>query len=295
MKRLTTLLVLGAVTGLLFAGSGGIAGRVTDLVTGNPIVNAIVSACSDSTPAGRAQTNEQGLYLIEGLEPGRYQVIARAQGYIPAHYPVPVVVQEGRITRGVDLRLRQIQPRTGAISGRVIDRVTNVPIKGAVVFVQNGNGRRRVRTDRAGYYIVRGLQPGRYQVSAKAMRYFPETYPERVEVRPNEVTEDINFALLPKPKKGGIIGQVVDAQTGRPIAGALIIARGEQGQGHSQARTDGHGFYRIGGLRPGLYEVSAYKPNYQPAIYPEPVPVRPGEVTRGVDFRLEPLGRKAGY
>jgi len=293
MKKLTALLILGAITGLLSAGTGGIAGRVTDLVSGNPIANAIVIACADSIPAGRALTNREGEYLIEGLEPGRYQVTARAQGYIPGHYPAPVVVEAGKITRGINFRLRQIQPRTGAISGRVVDRITNEPIKNAVVFVHNGNSRRRTRTDREGFYIIRGLQPGRYRVSAKARRYFAEAYPEPVEVRANEVTEDINFALVPKPKKGGILGQVVNAQTGQPIAGALVIARGERSEGHT--RTDGRGFYRIGGLNPGLYEVSAYKPNYRPQIYPQQVPVHPGRVTRGIDFRLEPLDKKADY
>ncbi|MEO0049994.1 MAG: carboxypeptidase-like regulatory domain-containing protein [candidate division WOR-3 bacterium] len=290
MKKLAALFAIGALTGLLLAGTGGITGRVTDLITGNPIANAVVVACSDSTPMGRAQTNEDGVYLIEGLEPGGYQVIARKQGYVPAHYPTKVIVQEGQITTGIDLRLRQIQPQTGAISGRVTDKLTGEPIHGAVVYVHGANGRHRMRTDRQGYYIIRGLRPGRYQVSAKARRYFPETYPEPVEVRRHEVTENINFALQPKPRKGGIIGQVVDAQTGYPIAGVLVIARGEQGEG--QARTDGRGFYRIGGLNPGVYELSAFKPKYQPQTYPELVPVRPGSATRGIDFRLEPLQRK---
>lgn len=288
MKKLLALLIVGVVVGIGFAGTGGIAGRVTNVVTGEPVVNAVVTACSDSVPAGRAVTNERGEYLIEGLEAGNYQVIARARGFVPAHPPVLVAVREGSVTQGVNLFLRPLPRRTGAISGRVFDRVTNEPLRGAVVIVRNPSISRRVRTDRNGYYIARGLVPGRYQVLAKAKRYFPEEYPHPVEVHEGEVTENINFFLSPKHRRGGISGQVVDAKTGRPIAGALIVAQGQQGRGF--ARTDGHGFYRILGLEPGRYEVSAAKPGYQPATYPEPVVVNPGEMTRGIDFRLQPQG-----
>lgn len=288
MKKLLALLIVGVVVGIGFAGTGGIAGRVRNVVTGEPVVNAVVTAYSDSVSAGRAVTNERGDYLIEGLDAGNYHVIARARGFVPAHPPVLVVVREGSVTRGVNLFLRPLPRRTGAISGRVFDRVTNEPLRGAVVIVRNPSISRRVRTDRNGYYIVRGLAPGRYQVLAKAKRHFPEEYPHPVEVHEGEVTENINFFLAPKHRRGGISGQVVDAKTGRPIAGALIVARGQQGRGF--ARTDGHGFYRILGLEPGRYEVSAAKPGYQPATYPEPVVVNPGEMTRRIDFRLQPQG-----
>ncbi len=287
MKKLLAFVIIGTLVGIGFAGTGGIAGRVFNVATGQPVVNAIVTACGDSTPAGRAVTNEQGEYLIEGLDAGSYQVIARARGFVPAHAPILVVVREGSITRGVDLRLRPLPRRTGAISGRVVDRVTREPLRGAVVIVRNPLGTRRARTDRNGYYIIRGLVPGRYQVAAKARRYFGEAYPQPVEVIQGVVTEYINFALQPKPRRGGISGQVVNAKTGRPIAGVLITVQGLQGNGF--ARTDGHGFYRIVGLEPGRYTVSATKPGYQAATYPEPVEVNPGELTRGIDFRLRPL------
>jgi protocatechuate 3,4-dioxygenase beta subunit len=284
------LLILSLIAGLIFAGTGGISGKVTNLATGEPVVNAIVTACSDSTPAGRAQTDEQGNYLITGLEPGKYQVIARARGYVPAHYPHPVMVQEGQITSDINLGLRPIEPRTGAISGQVIDRITRRPIRNAVVIILNQNFRKRAKTDHNGYYICRGLRPGTYQVSVRARYYLPETYPDPVPVREHQVTEDINFALVPKPRNGGIAGQVVDGETGYPIAGVLITVRGENEQ--QTTRTDGHGFYRVWGLNPGNYEVSALKPGYQPEIYPEAVAVAPNELTRGIDFRLQPIKRQ---
>ncbi len=290
MKKTLGLLIALSCAGLLIAGTGGISGRVTDLVTGNPVANAIVVACSDSTPAGRAQTDERGNYLITGLEPGRYRVIAHARNYVTGHFPRPVVVQPERVTSDINIALRPIEPHTGAISGRVIDEITRKPIPNAVVIISNQGFRKRTKTDRNGYYICRGLRPGIYRVTAKAPHYIPESYNEPVEVYEHQVTENINFALTPKPRKGGIAGQAVNSETGYPIAGVLVIARGENGQ--QIARTDGHGFYRILGLDPGNYEVSAFKPNYQPETYPEPVSVAPNEITRGIDFRLHPVNRQ---
>uniref|UniRef100_A0A7V3UZ77 Carboxypeptidase regulatory-like domain-containing protein n=1 Tax=candidate division WOR-3 bacterium TaxID=2052148 RepID=A0A7V3UZ77_UNCW3 len=290
MKRAMGLMSIILVAGLVFAGTGGISGKVTNLITGEPVVNAIVVACSDSLPAGRAQTDEQGNYLISGLEPGKYQVIARARGYVPAHYPRAVIVQEGQITTDINLALRPIERHTGAISGRVINLITREPIRNATVIIYNQGFRKRARTDRNGYYLCRGLRPGTYRVSAKAYHYFAETYPEPVVIQEHQVTENINFALTPKPRKGGIAGQVLNSETGYPIAGVLITVRSADGQHTS--RTDRHGFYLVWGLNPGNYEVSAYKPGYLPETYPEPVSVIPAQITRGIDFRLQPMTRK---
>lgn len=290
MKKVSGLLILSLFAGLIFAGTGGISGQVTNRATGEPVINAIVTAYSESTPAGRAQTDEQGNYLISGLEPGKYHVIARARGYLTAHYPRPVIVQEGQITSGINLGLRPIEPQTGAIAGRVINQITGQPIPRATVIIHNHTFRKRAKTDRNGYYICRGLRPGTYRVTAKAPYYFAETYPEMVEVQKHQVTENINFALRPKPRKGGISGRVVDDETGYPLSGVLIIARGENTQ--QCTRTDEHGFYRILRLNPGNYRVSASKPNYKTQIYPELVWVMPNEITRGIDFRLQPITRE---
>jgi protocatechuate 3,4-dioxygenase beta subunit len=157
MKKLLTLLTLAATT---IVCAGGISGQVADAVTGEPIANALVVAKSENGDAGRAQTNERGLYRIEGLEPGNYHVGAMARGYSEARYPGPVPVRGREITEGINFRLRKDRPELGAIAGKVTDRRAGEPVKGAVIVAIGGNGRQKSRSDGRGNYILKGHKPG---------------------------------------------------------------------------------------------------------------------------------------
>lgn len=286
MKKLAAVTIVLAFCAVAVAGgTGGIAGQIVCARTGEPVQDAMVLAQGRNGDVGRAQTNARGLYLIEDLDPGVYKVTAKARGFEPAVYPNPVPVREDEITRGIDFRLRpaqQVEP--GVITGRVVDRRTGEPIRGAAVLAKSEGGRRQARTDEHGRYVLRGLRPGVYRVACRSPRYVGQVYPKPVGVRPGQVVENINFALVPKPRPGAIAGRVVDARTHKPIAGAVVIARGEHGA--ARAATDRNGFYRIGPLAPGRYQVTAMKRGYQPETFPRPVPVHPGEVTRHIDFAL---------
>ena len=285
MKRLLTLLAVVAMASVTIA--GGIAGQITDGVTGDPIEGAIVVARGESG-AGRATTNARGAYLIEDLRPGAYRVGATARGYHQASYPSAVPVRGTEITRGINLALRPQQGQEpGGIAGTVVDRRTGEPIEGAVVVAKGRGDRGRARTDENGHYLIRGLEPGVYQVKAKARHYKKEIYSRVVPVRSGEVTRPINFALVPRPRKGAITGFVVNARTRQPIAGAVVIARGEHGQ--YRAQTDRQGYYKVPGVTPGAYRVTAVKRGYQLQSFPRPVPVHPGRVTRHINFALRAI------
>lgn len=118
---------------------------------------------------------------------------------------------------------------------------------------------------------------------AVARGYLKEAFPRRVPVTAGNVTKDIDFALAPKPKKGAVMGRVIDARTHEPVAGAVVTARGENGDG--RAVTDRRGCYTLR-LLPGAYRLVARARGYTPAVFPRPVPVHPGRVTRDVDFGL---------
>lgn len=283
MKSILTLLSVAALVSIGVA--GGISGQVLDAVNGEPVVGAMVVARAEGGASAQARTNARGRYLIEDLRPGEYRVrAAGARGYEPAEFPRPVPVREGQVTEDIDFRLERVQnPNPGAISGRVVDRRTGEPIRGARVMAHGRHGRRVTRTNENGQYLLRGLIPGEYRVTAAA-RHYLRTEPRPVAVEPGQVVEDVDFALVPKPHKGAITGCVTDARTGEPVAGAIIVARGEHGAG--RVATNRAGCYRLI-LPPGEYRVSARARGYQPAEFPRPVPVHPREVTRDVDFSLE--------
>ncbi len=64
---------------------------------------------------------------------------------------------------------------------------------------------------------------------------------------------------------GTIVGVVNDAATGRPVAGALVIATSRSLQGEQTAVTDGRGQYTLTALPPGLYRLSAQLQGFKPA------------------------------
>jgi protocatechuate 3,4-dioxygenase beta subunit len=284
MKRLSALVLTLISASFLMADPGAITGTVVDRSTGNPIAQASVVARGDNGH-GATRTDDRGNYEIVRLPPGSYRVAAEAAGFSRSSYPEPVVVRSGQTVPGIVVRLvPEPGARRGAIAGRVTDRKTGEPIPKALVIAQGRAGKFRTGTDRHGEYLLLGLEPGDYRVTAKARHHIGQDYPEAVAVRAGEVTRGINVALAPRPRKGAIVGQVTDARTGEPIRGVLVIARGEGAR--YRGLTDGRGVYRLGGVKPGRYQVGALKRGYLPERFPGLVPVHPGEATRGIDIRL---------
>jgi large repetitive protein len=284
VKRLLTIVAIAALAGAVLAQeTGGITGLVSDAASGAPVPGAVVIAASGQGPAGRAMTNREGIYNIKGLAPGRYKVSARAEGFYPAAVPDPVAVQAGEMTRqNVELKpMQRVEP--GRITGVVTDVRTGEPVPNAVVTAQSEYCTRRARTDERGRYALRDLRPGEYKVWARARAYKREQFPKPVLVEPGQTVENIDFNLVPKPRKGLILGRVTDKRTGQPIPGAVVLARGEHGAG--RAVTDRHGFYKMA-VPPGRYEVAARARGYEPATFPHPVPVQPSEPTGHIDFEL---------
>jgi hypothetical protein len=64
---------------------------------------------------------------------------------------------------------------------------------------------------------------------------------------------------------GNIVGVVTDAQTGKPIAGALVVATSPASQGEQTAFTDSGGHYRFQLLSLGEYQVAGSFEGFRPA------------------------------
>ena len=80
--------LMAFVPGIVSAASGGkITGRVSDRETGDNLPYAQISVYTlpDSSFQTGAITNDNGEYLIEGLDPGEYGLVINFLGYLPAH------------------------------------------------------------------------------------------------------------------------------------------------------------------------------------------------------------------
>lgn len=270
--------------------NGGISGRVTDSVTGDPIAGALLVA---NGPHGHSEVHSYacGGYQIADLPPGKYRVCASAAGYEPAVYPESVVVTAGHVTPNINFALQPAGGQTGGISGFVTNASNGEPIPGALVTAIGPHGSGQAHTCQYGGYLIANLPAGKYRVCAQAQGFEPKVYPESVLVVAGQVTDSINFALEPDSSQtGGIAGTVTNKVNGEPIFGALVVA---EGPGRGQANTCMRGHYYIGDLPPGTYLVVASARGFKPSD-PETVQVQTGQVTQHVDFALEPEAGEPG-
>jgi protocatechuate 3,4-dioxygenase beta subunit len=162
----------------------------------------------------------------------------------------------------------------GIIRGRVLAADGGRPLRRVQIGMTAAGLRdaqgRTTSTDEDGRYEMTDLPAGRYTVTATRGGFLPLRYGQRrprelgrfVELADGQAVESVDFALQ---KMSVISGRITD-EDGEPIAGATVLAlRPIYLAGHRQlaptsdasVRTDDVGEYRIGGLVPGTYVVSA--------------------------------------
>jgi len=159
---------------------------------------------------------------------------------------------------------------TARLSGRVIASESGKPIKRARVFITAADvpSGRGMLTDDNGVYEFTELPAGRYTINASKSGYIQLSYGQRrplqagtpLQLLDGQQLRNIDFAL---PKGGVIAGRVAD-ETGDVMPGVAVqVLRYQSQQGErravatGQAQTDDRGVYRIWGLNPGNYYVSA--------------------------------------
>jgi acid phosphatase type 7 len=139
------------------AGSGSLAGIVTDSSTGMPIAGAVIA---DS--AGSVNTDSSGHYS-QNLPASSYVVIATATGFGPASASLTVAAG-GTVTQNFALL------PGGCITGRLIDASGSAPLSGATVSWGGGG----TSTDAAGNYTLGGLSDGAYILIATLPGFSPQ-------------------------------------------------------------------------------------------------------------------------
>jgi protocatechuate 3,4-dioxygenase beta subunit len=173
------------------------------------------------------------------------------------------------------LRPGELPPKgTAVIRGQVIAAGTGTPIRRAQVRAMSpearGNG--VTSTDAEGRFEIKELPAGRYTVSAAKSGFVTTYFGSRragdpgtpIEIVDGMAADKVNFQL---PRGAVIAGRVFD-DNGEPMAGVQVSAMRNGFQAGSRRmipagaeggndRTDDQGGYRLYGLPPGDYYVSA--------------------------------------
>jgi hypothetical protein len=152
----------------------------------------------------------------------------------------------------------------GAITGRVLNS-GGEPLAGATVYTSSlgQSASRSTAVDAGGNFRVEGLEAAAYSVWASAPGFVYEFPVTTNEVRRYyHLGDSVSLTLI----KGAVISGTVTSSTNAPIVNTAVRAfrvRNEAGlpvTGVAQPRervTDDRGYYRIYGLQPGFYVISA--------------------------------------
>jgi len=141
---------------------GEITGQVTDAEDGSVISGVEVSDGTRTT-----LTDTAGMYTIDDVPPGTYQVVASKEGYESSSLTIDVLSGN---TAVADFSLNPIIV-PGSITGSVTDAQDGLPIVGAAV----SDGTRTATTDASGEYTIAGVPPGDYEVTASKEGYKSST------------------------------------------------------------------------------------------------------------------------
>jgi len=161
-----------------------VSGKVINTATGEGVRKASVLLRSQN---GRnsfnftADTDGNGNFVIEDVDPGKYAVTAGRQGFlqdIPGSEgapPPPITVEKDQALRDVVVRMTPL----GVIVGRVLDDDGD-PIRGVLVQAKSYRyvaGKRQLgdaqsaQSNDKGEFRVYGLRPGTYYLYAAVMNY----------------------------------------------------------------------------------------------------------------------------
>jgi len=218
---------------------GSISGTVTSAKDGAAVVGATVTDGTRTTT-----TDATGKYTIASVPPGTYQVTVGKSGYYGSSLTVPVVSGGNAIA---NFSLNEIP---GSITGSVTSAKDGSAIFGATVT----DGTRTTATDATGKYTIANVLPGAYQVTASKSGYHSSSLAVTVVSEGNAVASfSLNEIILP----GVITGTVTSTKDGSPIVGATVT------DCIRTTTTDATGKYAIGGVPPGIYQVTASKLGYE--------------------------------
>src|SRR6266852_4852754 len=213
-------------------------------------------------------------------------------------------------------RQEPLKPETGSIEGRVISGVSREGVKKAEIVVYGReNQRYTTTTGSGGGFAMPDIEPGRYRLEVSKRGYARFLYGARGTDRPGAMLsvdsgQHVTNLVLPMSPQAVITGRVLD-EDGDPvpyIEVRLLGPRFDHGKRRLEpldgGQTDDLGEFRIFGLSPGKYYLSAESEGRQDegygsdgfasTYYPRTtdpagataVDVRPGALLRGVDITL---------
>lgn len=269
------LLDMGLVNISLEPDTALITGVVTDAETGKGLA-AEIAVIGGTDPGVTAAAD--GAYVLP-VPVGEIQLSVTASGY-----------QEVRAVAVVDPGERVVfSPALGQdsanepeapveVTGRLLDANTLQTISGAAVRVPDTDA--STVSDAGGLFVLSGLAAGEIRLEVVHASY--RTALTSLLATPGARVDLGDLPLQPQDSAGTTLrGQVVDAYTGQPLAGAGVHVQGQV------VETDGQGAYEVAHIEELSFEVRVSATGYRGAVRALTLQ-QPGSVR--LDFALERTG-----
>jgi len=182
-----------ATLDLELGGGFTLTGRVLRGGEGVPNIDVLMHGTGEGGGSGRASTDPQGAFRIQGLKPGTYQLQAMSFRTGLSHNEAMEISGDRDIL---------IELPTRRVSGRVVDATDQSPIANVVVSLEPADGAeirsgfgKGSRTDADGAFTISEVAPGSYRVNARLDGYAPAESP--VQVDNDDDVDGVRLALQP--------------------------------------------------------------------------------------------------
>jgi Carboxypeptidase regulatory-like domain len=197
----------------------------------HPVVGAKVSVIQQVWSAN-VLTGPKGSFELKNLKPGPYRMVVSRVGFESTSQNI-VLTANGTENRNLQLRKQNSPLIAGVLKRETERRSTNSGNPTVTNRTQVNNSVNRT-TDS--------------NIKTEKQKVQPTETVSRTGIRPSD---------RPQISTASVTGQVIDATTRRPIAGAAISI-----PGHQDAITDLSGRFLIKNLAPGTYQISVGKTGY---------------------------------
>jgi Carboxypeptidase regulatory-like domain/PDZ domain len=242
---------------------GPVTGTVLD-PNGKPLAGAFVG-CDDRDRELATSTDAEGHFKLAPQAAGCLAV---------SHHPDFTPSERMALVAGRDnvIRLRA----AGGIEGVVVDEKGS-PISPYLVAIESfmgtgesaesipPTGQARSVQDPKGAFLWEGLAPGKYVLTASADGR-PPARSAQVEVEAARVTHHVRIVLA---RGATLTGKVIDAETRKPIAGAVVALDAATSTGANSinpGRSDESGAYTLEGAPPGPFSIRISSDSYRSRI-----------------------------
>ncbi len=247
-----------------------LSGRLTR--GGQPAAREVVRASprNPESAAGSGETDQSGLYVIEGLSEGDYEVVLGGE-----------VTQSLRISGDtvLDAELSAL-----SLAGRVSDANSGQPLSGVTLQVRRVGpagdiqAARTVVTEASGRFSVGGLEAGQYQLAAHK-----RGYKVGLETLSIPAPSELTLSLTPAE---GIAIRVRDGISGLALRAVTVDALSDSQPVRVNVALDETGSGELPQLAPGRYNLRVFSTGYAAkSVVGWAVPGTP------LDLSLTPGGR----